>query len=72
MVLCNNILLLAKYWFANQKVDYVLSEEDIRQIYDPDFYCGCACCHLTTQTQLFFLRPMKLVTSNKVTVMKRT
>lgn len=61
MVICNNIVMLAKYYFANSgnKIDYVLSEEDIKEIYDPDFYCGCACCHLTTQLQLFACRPLR-------------
>ncbi len=53
--------MLAKYYFANSgnKINYVLSEEDIKEIYDPDFYCGCACCHLTTQLQLFACRPLR-------------
>ena len=56
-----------KYYFSNinEKIDYELSEEDIKNIYDPDFYCGCNCCHITTQCQLFLIRPLKVLKDTK-------
>lgn len=53
--------MLAKYYLSKDgyNIDYALSEEDKQQIYDPDHYCGCGCCHLTTQFQLFLLRPLR-------------
>ena len=55
--------MLLKYYCSNTQVemDYELSKEDENEIYDPDYYCGCACCHLTTQCQLFLLRPLKVL-----------
>jgi hypothetical protein len=63
MVICNNISMLIKYYFSNvnEKIDYELSKEDEEEIYNPDFYCGCSCCYLTTQWQLFLLRPLKVL-----------
>jgi len=67
MVICNNISMLMKYYFSNvnEKIDYELSKEDEEEIYNPDYYCGCNCCYLTTQWQLFLLRPLKVLDETK-------
>lgn len=63
MLIVNNFVMLCKYYFSYSqlKIDYELSEEDKKELYDPDFYCGCACCYLCEQCGLFISRPLKVL-----------